>query len=104
MPKQQEEETARECGGTARTTRRAMSATSAVTATSAAPWTSARATNDTLGSGLVGDVNGDCTVDVSDLLVLLSAFGNSAGGDIDGDGTTSVADLLLLLAGFGGTC
>jgi hypothetical protein len=56
------------------------------------------------GSGLVGDVNGDCTVDVSDLLVLLSAFGNSAGGDIDGDGTTSVADLLLLLAGFGGTC
>lgn len=59
------------------------------------------------------DLSGDGTVDVTDLLLLLSAFASDETGDVDGScpaGTsnvascTDVADLLLLLAGFGSTC
>lgn len=51
-----------------------------------------------------GDLNEDGAVDLSDLAVLLSAFGASAAGDVNGDGTTDIADLGLLLAYFGSSC
>ena len=40
-------------------------------------------------------------MDVSDLLVLLAAFGGSTDGDTDADGDTDVTDLLNLLAAYG---
>ena len=53
------------------------------------------------------DINGNGTVEVSDVLLLLSDFGctsDCTGADIDGDGAVSVADILLLLAAFGEEC
>ena len=46
------------------------------------------------------DIDGDCDVDVDDLLLLLAAWGPCAGcpADLDGDGVVSVTDLLQLLA------
>ena len=70
----------------------------------AADGTVVRAPRYAAAATLVGDINGDCAVDVSDLLLLLAAFGGGAGGDCNGDGATDVADLLLLLAGFGSSC
>ena len=55
------------------------------------------------GGNASTDLNGDGTVDVTDLLLVLAAFDVDAGGDVDGDGTTNVSDLLALLADFGGT-
>ena len=49
-----------------------------------------------------GDVDGDCDVDVGDLLFLLSEWGNTnSPGDINGDGIVNVFDLLALLADWG---
>ena len=55
------------------------------------------------------DLNADQVVDVSDLLQLLGAFGQTSGAalaanDVNGDGGVAVADLLLVLAGFGQRC
>jgi len=50
---------------------------------------------------LGADINGDGNVDVTDLLLLLAAFGGSAAGDCNGDGVTDVSDLLILLSQFG---
>lgn len=52
------------------------------------------------------DVNGDGTVNVSDILATLGAFGARqasvvVGGDINGDEVVNVADILLVLAAFG---
>jgi hypothetical protein len=52
------------------------------------------------------DVNADGTVDVVDLLVLLSAWGPCANcadcpADNDGDCTVSITDLLALIAAWG---
>ena len=50
------------------------------------------------------DVNGDCIVNTSDLLLLLADWGCSGSmcpGDVDGDGDTDTSDLLALLAGWG---
>ena len=55
-------------------------------------------------SGSCADLNGDSNVDVSDLLLCLSAYGQSAIGDVNADGTTDVADLLLLLSQYGSSC
>lgn len=44
------------------------------------------------------DTNG--SVGVTDLILLIGAWG-TAGGDLDGNGTTNVADLLLLLGAWG---
>lgn len=55
-------------------------------------------------AGPPGDLNGDWLVDVSDLLILLGAWGSCplppdpCPGDIDGDGTAVVGDLLIMLA------
>jgi hypothetical protein len=51
----------------------------------------------------VGNLNGDDTVDVLDLLILLDAWGPAPGSDADlnGDGTVDVLDLLILLDAWG---
>ncbi len=60
-------------------------------------------------AGLPGDVNGDCTVNVLDLIDLLLCFGLPAvpgceAEDINGDGTVNVLDLIALLLEFGTVC
>ena len=49
------------------------------------------------------DLDGDGTIAVNDILVLIAAWQTPA-GDIDGDGTTGVNDILLLLDQFGTDC
>ena len=53
-----------------------------------------------------GDVNGDNSVTVGDLLEILAEFGCTEGCDTDisGDGLTTVVDLLELLSVFGASC
>ena len=59
-------------------------------------------------SPLVGDIDGDGDVDLSDLQLLLAAYGSCDGAanynplaDLDGDGCINLADLQLLLANYG---
>ncbi len=47
------------------------------------------------------DINGDDTVDVLDLLEVLSHWGTSGGADITGDGIVDVLDLLEVLSAWG---
>ncbi|MCH8151113.1 MAG: FG-GAP repeat protein [Planctomycetes bacterium] len=51
----------------------------------------------------VGDLDGDGSVGILDLLALLAAWGSNPGhpADFDGDGTVGVLDLLTLLASWG---
>jgi len=58
--------------------------------------------------GIPGDVDGDGDVDLSDLALLLAAYGTSSGqpgynpdADLDADGDVDLADLALLLAHYG---
>jgi hypothetical protein len=58
---------------------------------------------------VVGDTNGDCTVNITDLGAVLANFGTAVGatladGDVDGDGDVDITDLGILLANFGQTC
>lgn len=53
---------------------------------------------------LEGDLDGDCDVDLSDLAILLGAYGIDDGGDLDGDGDTDLSDLAQLLANYGDVC
>lgn len=56
------------------------------------------------GTSCTGDINGDNLVDVSDLLVLLSAWGtcpDNCPADLNSDGAVDVSDLLLLLSAWG---
>ena len=60
-------------------------------------------------SSVVGDINGDCVVNVLDLIDLLLCFGLPAvpaceSEDVNGDGTVNVLDLIDLLLNFGQTC
>jgi hypothetical protein len=48
-----------------------------------------------------GDLDGDGDTDLSDLGILLAAFGVNGNGDLDGDGDTDLSDLGVLLADFG---
>lgn len=50
-----------------------------------------------------GDLNGDGNIDISDLLLLLAAWGENPGheADLNGDGNVDVSDLLLLLSAWG---
>lgn len=52
---------------------------------------------------IIGDLNGDAVVDVSDLLILLGMWGECSGclGDLNGDGAVDVSDLLILLGNWG---
>ena len=59
-------------------------------------------------AGLPGDLDGDGDVDLTDLAVMLSAFGRCTGdpaynpaADIDGDGCVGLDDLATLLGNFG---
>lgn len=68
--------------------------------------------NFTIGSpSCTGDVNGDGTVDLGDLSLLLAAFGTCSGdgnynpsADLDGSGCVDLSDLSELLAAFGLDC
>ncbi|MFQ5806064.1 MAG: FG-GAP repeat domain-containing protein [Phycisphaerae bacterium] len=58
---------------------------------------------------IVGDLDGDCDVDLSDLAVLLSNYGTTGGasyedGDLDGDGDVDLTDLAELLSVYGTIC
>ena len=61
----------------------------------------------TVGSGCVGDLDGDGDTDLADLGILLADFGcmppPNCVGDLDNDGDTDLADLGILLADFGCT-
>jgi hypothetical protein len=52
------------------------------------------------------DLNGNGTIEVSDVLLLLGDFGctQNCSADIDGDGSVAVSDVLLLLAAYGEEC
>lgn len=54
-------------------------------------------------SACTGDLNNDCTVNVADLLLMLTAWGPNPGhpADLNGDGTVNVTDLLALLTVWG---
>ena len=57
---------------------------------------------------VLGDLNGDCTVDLTDLALLLSNFDLTPAkyedGDVNADGEVSLTDLALLLAMFDAQC
>ena len=54
-----------------------------------------------IGSG-PGDIDNNCAVNVSDLLLLISEWGESISvADINLDGVVNVLDLLALLASWG---
>ena len=50
------------------------------------------------------DLNRDNIVDINDLLIILSNYGENDSGDIDGDGTSGLDDILIFLASFGTEC
>ncbi len=61
------------------------------------------------GAAINGDLNGDCVVDLDDLSIMLTNFGQTSGmsyedGDLDGDGDVDLDDLSGLLVNFGGSC
>jgi hypothetical protein len=62
----------------------------------------------TSASDLLGDLDGDCDVDLADLAILLANYGTSGAdpedGDIDDDGDVDLADLAALLAHYGEVC
>ena len=53
-----------------------------------------------LGAWPLGDLDGDGTVGIIDLLLLLAGWGSCAGcsADLDADGAVGILDLLTLLA------
>ena len=58
---------------------------------------------------LIGDVDLDCDVELSDLAQLLGNYGATTGmtwgqGDLDGDGDIDLSDLAALLGSYGQTC
>jgi hypothetical protein len=60
----------------------------------------------TVGATVVGDVDGDGDVDLTDLSQLLSNYGMTSGatwedGDMDGDGDVDLTDLSMLLTNYG---
>ncbi|MFG0293970.1 MAG: hypothetical protein ACF8MJ_12565 [Phycisphaerales bacterium JB050] len=57
------------------------------------------------GSECPGDATGDDAVDLADLNLVLTNFGNTGeSGDVTGDGQVDLADLNLVLANFGTGC
>lgn len=71
----------------------------------ATPWDDLGA--NTICVDILGDLNGDGSVDVSDLLLLFAAWGAcpklpaSCPADLNGDGAVDVSDLLILFANWG---
>ncbi|RMF79056.1 MAG: sulfatase [Planctomycetota bacterium] len=63
--------------------------------------------DDLLGrNACSADVNGDGLVDLTDLAIVLSTFGDGGApaGDVDGDGDVDLTDLAILLSEFGASC
>ncbi len=63
----------------------------------------------TMAVACPGDLNGDLSIDLDDLSILLVNFGVTSGatpeqGDLDGDGEIDLDDLSTLLVAFGTTC
>lgn len=58
-------------------------------------------TCDDVGGGCAGDLDGSGSVDVSDLVEMVLAWGTSGPADIDGSGTVDVGDLVELVLGWG---
>jgi len=55
---------------------------------------------------LVGDVNGDGTVNFADLVTLAQNYGKAGSysqGDLNGDGTVNFSDLVILAQNYGST-
>ena len=48
-----------------------------------------------------GDVNGDSTVNVEDILIAIAQFGGTGEGDVNDDGTVNTDDLLVIIASWG---
>jgi hypothetical protein len=61
---------------------------------------------DCASAGCTADLNGNGTIEVSDLLILLGEFGctSDCTADITGDGMVTVLDLLQLVAEHGNNC
>ena len=54
---------------------------------------------------LIGDLNGDCSVNGGDLGILIAQWGESGtSGDLDDDGTVGGGDLGIILSNFGASC
>jgi len=56
-----------------------------------------------------GDIDGDGSVGLTDLAVILANYGTPSGagpedGDLDGDGDVDLSDLAILLGAFGTIC
>jgi hypothetical protein len=51
---------------------------------------------------LLGDLNGDGTVNAADLTILLSQWGGAGNGDLNGDGVVNAADLTIMLSAWTG--
>src|ERR1700712_3463149 len=49
------------------------------------------------------DINGDGTVDLSDVTALVAHFGSTGTGDVNGDGKVNIVDLSIVLSSFGST-
>lgn len=63
------------------------------------------ATSTSFGGTCVGDVNGDNRVDLDDLNLVLTHFGQpTLAGDANGDGVVDLDDLNLVLTHFGSVC
>lgn len=55
----------------------------------------------------IGDLNGDLSINLTDLAILLANFGgpgSAAQGDLNGDSEVELVDLAILLARFGSVC
>lgn len=66
---------------------------------------------ETLPAPCIGDINGDGSIDLTDMSLLLAAFGSSEGApgyspaaDLDANGQIDLVDLSLLLSAFGAPC
>jgi lysyl endopeptidase len=80
--------------------------TAAECSTNGGEWAGANTTcgADTCGSPSTcdADVTGDGTVDVGDVLAMISAWGtNDANADVNGDGVVDVSDLLVVIDAWG---